>query len=831
MRILPIVLFSVACSVTSPNNSTQAVDSTVETDLPRLQEQELEPRNLDSAHFYSHDPQRAEARDPLALDEFNVSIATAPGTLRTRIDVVIRNPSKAQKQARIRVPIPSNAAVTEAILYVGDKPMRGAFLGAKRAEQVYKSYTQRRRDPLLAVWGGPDWVDLQIFPVEGEQTRRFQLEWVEPRVTGGERHRLPVLANAGQVVGWAKDVLLDGQSTPSKMGVVSLQSPAAGSIANRRPGAAFGYVLAPGERPRDSALVLVAETSARMKLKDRAKQRQDIELVLAKLPAGTRVTLLSADWLTKNIAVDKSPEVVMAALGDLDDIISAGALDLDNTFADASALAKQTGAHSMVFFGQGVSVLRQDASDASTRALRAEAVSLFVITPNSVSHRLTSMATQTQGRILSADDPHLAQFFRNHGEPPKVPGVAGWTLLESLRQQPMWIGHFLGARPTGSTLGSAADLGAIWARSRVHAHGPESVGSSEGGVLTPSTSILVLESNAEYQRWGIPVPSAVVESLDNPVKQIAAQGARPAMPTDFSSGSDDRDIYGGLLGNAVGEMQGGWGYGISGVGPGGGATGWGTIGTGNYGTIGHGWGTGSGLSTTRGHKAQAPIIRLGNLSASEGLHETIIRRYIRRKLPRLRHCFEKELLVKPDLSGTVVSQFQIAPAGNTQGASSKGIGNGNVQSCVATAIKSIKFPKPKDGSHVNVRAALTFSNGYATPKVAWPMEQAIAAYEKSDKSERLQVVSQELGVNFESEAMLAWWILKEREQRFSAPMQGVVLAAMLLHDAGDDWNSRRVLSQMGFAAPKDTATQQRDMGFAADAQRMAALYPSVVTHP
>ena len=63
---------------------------------------------------------------------------------------------------------------------------------------------------------------------------------------------------------------------------------------------------------------------------------------------------------------------------------------------------------------------------------------------------------------------------------------------------------------------------------------------------------------------------------------------------DFSSGVDDRDVYGGLIGNEVGEMAGGWGYGLAGVGPGGGGTGWGTIGTGRYGLIGHGSGTGSG---------------------------------------------------------------------------------------------------------------------------------------------------------------------------------------------------------------------------------------------
>ena len=183
---------------------------------------------------------------------------------------------------------------------------------------------------------------------------------------------------------------------------------------------------------------------------------------------------------------------------------------------------------------------------------------------------------------------------------------------------------------------------------------------------------------------------------------------------DFSSGVDDRDVYGGLIGNEVGEMAGGWGYGLAGVGPGGGGTGWGTIGTGRYGLIGHGSGTGSGYGSgsgrggMRGRKATAPQIRIGNASATGDLDKNIIRRYIRRKLPRIRNCYEKELMVKQNLSGTVVVQFQISPQGVVQGASAGGMGDKSVEGCVAEAIQSIQFPKPKGGGFVNVRYPFIF---------------------------------------------------------------------------------------------------------------------------
>ncbi|HUS63270.1 MAG TPA: AgmX/PglI C-terminal domain-containing protein [Kofleriaceae bacterium] len=181
---------------------------------------------------------------------------------------------------------------------------------------------------------------------------------------------------------------------------------------------------------------------------------------------------------------------------------------------------------------------------------------------------------------------------------------------------------------------------------------------------------------------------------------------------DISSGLDDKDVYGGLLGNEVGEMNGGFGYGISGTGSGQGGTGWGTIGTGRYGTIGHGSGTGSGYGVgsgrgMRGRSAAVPNVRIGNADATGSLDKNIIRRYIRRKLPAIRYCYEKQLLVKPKLAGTVKASFVIAETGNVVVSSADGM-DGDVSRCIATAIKSIEFPKPKGGGVVKVNYPFTF---------------------------------------------------------------------------------------------------------------------------
>jgi hypothetical protein len=182
---------------------------------------------------------------------------------------------------------------------------------------------------------------------------------------------------------------------------------------------------------------------------------------------------------------------------------------------------------------------------------------------------------------------------------------------------------------------------------------------------------------------------------------------------DISSGFDDTNIYGGLLGNEAGEMNGGFGYGRSGFGPGGGGTGWGTIGTGRYGTIGHGSGTGTGYGVgggrggMRGRTAAVPTVSIGQPNAQGDLDKAIIRRYIKRNIQKITYCYEKQLLAKPGLSGTVQTQFFITPNGNVATASGTGV-DPEVANCVADVIHGIEFPKPKGGGGVQVNYPFTF---------------------------------------------------------------------------------------------------------------------------
>lgn len=180
---------------------------------------------------------------------------------------------------------------------------------------------------------------------------------------------------------------------------------------------------------------------------------------------------------------------------------------------------------------------------------------------------------------------------------------------------------------------------------------------------------------------------------------------------DIASGFDDVNVYGGLIGEEVGEMQGGFGRGVGAGGGSASGDGWGTIGTGKYGTIGHGSGTGSGYGSgsggMRSGRLGSPQVRVGTPTVTGDLDKNIIRRYVRRKLPQIRYCYEKELLADPTLQGTVRVSFVISHTGQAGNANAAGV-NDAVSGCVARLIETIRFPKPKGGGVVQVAYPFTF---------------------------------------------------------------------------------------------------------------------------
>ncbi len=196
-----------------------------------------------------------------------------------------------------------------------------------------------------------------------------------------------------------------------------------------------------------------------------------------------------------------------------------------------------------------------------------------------------------------------------------------------------------------------------------------------------------------------PLEERVAKTGDEPAKVASndpdegGEGAFASLTGtgDISSGFDDKNIYGDLLGTENSE-----------------STGWGTIGTGRYGTIGTGAGTrtGYGPGGMRGRRANAPTIQIGQAVATGDLDKAIIRRYIKRNIQKIQYCYEKQLIAKPNLAGVVQTEFFILPDGKVSSSKATGV-DADVSQCIAGVIKGIEFPRPKGGGGVQVMYPFT----------------------------------------------------------------------------------------------------------------------------
>jgi hypothetical protein len=163
---------------------------------------------------------------------------------------------------------------------------------------------------------------------------------------------------------------------------------------------------------------------------------------------------------------------------------------------------------------------------------------------------------------------------------------------------------------------------------------------------------------------------------------------------DISSGFDDSNIYGGLLGSdppETGRFGGGAGGVITADG-----SGWGTIGTGRYGELGHHMPVPSNnLGRSAGPLVTICFPRAGadDCHADGALDIQVVRRMVKRQYSKLQYCFEREQLTSPDLkSVSVVLDVVIDADGSTPSVASTG-DNGPVTACVRDVIDAIAFPR------------------------------------------------------------------------------------------------------------------------------------------
>ena len=90
-----------------------------------------------------------------------------------------------------------------------------------------------------------------------------------------------------------------------------------------------------------------------------------------------------------------------------------------------------------------------------------------------------------------------------------------------------------------------------------------------------------------------------------------------------------------------------------------------------------------------------PVVSFGASKVSGEFDKRLLRPPFNEALAKLQSCYEAKLATKPTLRGMVITEFQIDPDGAARGVTAAGV-DPDVASCVATVVRDLKFPKPKN---------------------------------------------------------------------------------------------------------------------------------------
>ncbi len=701
-------------------------------------------------------PLRLTASDGTGLPLTSIRVrAVVYGPLAfTELELAFDNAEPRVREGTFTMVLPDGATVARLAMAMGERWQEAALVETARARHVYEDFLHHRQDPALLERGAGPVFAARVFPIAPGETKRLRVGFSHV-VPGGSYH-LPLrgLPRVGQLDAEVAVTDADGQRHRQRVARTNW-TPDQDLVADVRsgPGAAAGAlrvlaVTVPGgdgaaEPP--TSMTVVLDTSASMAVDFAGTVDRAGALLVA---LGRRY---GADLPLQVVAFDQEAARVYrgpaSGLGrDLREVLiergAEGASDLGAALAGLAAddrlllltdgvmtAGAEADAHraALARFGRVDVVLTGDRAARAPAEVWAGAgrrrgsVHALGLGPDEIAHRL--------GQAVVVDAPVVVDGASSV-TPRVVTGQPGDTVLVLAR-------GLVGAAPARVRVGAAhqviptvaapgplldravatAELdeldGRLAALPAAERDGPvartlhaQLVARSQAAqVMTRLTSYLVLETEADYERFAIPREGALERlGVDEQLELTVRREVAPAPAPSAGAPASEAVFVVPLTGAAAATASVGGDH--AGVGAGGGGPGWGSIGVGRYATIGDGAGLGLGRSRV---SARPPArVRVGNPTSKGQLDRSIVRRYLRRSHARFEYCYDRELVRTPDLAGAIAFAFVIDKRGLVSAIEASGLG-GELARCAREVLEGIRFPTPLDGITVLARFTLTMT--------------------------------------------------------------------------------------------------------------------------
>lgn len=748
---------------------------------------------------------RAVVEDPLAF---------------TELHLVFDNPEDRRLEGTFSVTLPDGAALSRFAMKLDDGYQEGEVVEKHAARVAYEDFLHRRQDPALLEQAAGNQFSARVFPIPPRGRKEIIVSYSQ-EISAGRSWALPLrglpeLGKLDVTVSLASqaepiaalvrdhikpdaDVVLDPRLLPHSAGLRSGDL----VLARVRP-----VPDAPPD-PLRSTLILVDTSASRaLGFADEVALVQGlVRSIAAASGAGTPIAVACFDQATDPMFEGEAGQFGEHDAKRIRARQAFGASDLGRALDWAAGYAGGRGYKRVVVVGDGVVTAGDTAPAAiaerakrlgSAGIERLDAIAVGGLRDEALLRRLTTSGLPRDGVVADASlgiegiTRKLSLATRSEIAveiegarwtwPSRLdgvqPGDEALIYAEVPEGQPVRVrlggatGPALDLKPAARPL-LARQLAKAKIESLVSridtAPAPELVRevislSTRHRVLSPYTSLLVLETDRDFARFSldrkaladilaidgnklavvqrrppsagpIPPPAAsAVAARDRAPRLAPPRLADRAGDMDQHDQLDQRErapapppaapvsAQGNMWGADLPGAAGAGGLGLSGIGEGGGGRGEG-IGLGRIGTLGHGAGAGRGQGFGSGHgRLSAPprppsaSVSAGSSAVSGRIAPDVIHSGIRRKVSAIRACYQAELASRPGVGGRVTVRFLIGHDGAVQSVrfqEDAGFSEAALD-CLRRAFYSVRFPATEGGA-ITVVYPFNFSPGDGIP--------------------------------------------------------------------------------------------------------------------
>jgi Ca-activated chloride channel family protein len=116
---------------------------------------------------------------PLSIKYHHVEVTIKDQVTKTKVDQVFLNENNMDLEGIYIFPLPVEASISNFVMYVDGKPVKGEILEKSKARQIYDDIVRQMRDPALLEYIDRGAFRVSIYPIQARGEKRIQLEYSE----------------------------------------------------------------------------------------------------------------------------------------------------------------------------------------------------------------------------------------------------------------------------------------------------------------------------------------------------------------------------------------------------------------------------------------------------------------------------------------------------------------------------------------------------------------------------------------------------------------------------------------------------------------------------